>query len=137
MKKIFLLIIAVTAIISFTVFSINLVDVIATRNWNKAEATVTSVLLPDGIICGDFKDSKGVMHTNQPLYQDFKFQQFRAIKVVKQDKINSIIGKKVVVLYKGEQTVSYDNLWKNILVSLVLLLLSISILIYVKKHNRN
>lgn len=137
MKKIFLLIIAVTAIISFTVFSINLVDVIATRNWNKAEATVTSVLLPDGIICGDFKDSKGVMHTNQPLYQDFKFQQFRAIKVVKQDKINSIIGKKVVVLYKDEQTVSYDNLWKNILVSLVLLLLSISILIYIKKHNRN
>ncbi len=137
MKKLFLLIIAVTAIISFTVFSINLVDVITTRNWNKTEATVTSVLLPDGIICGDFKDSKGVMHTNQPLYQDFKFQQFRAIKVVKQDKINSIIGKKVVVLYKDEQTVSYDNLWKNILVSLVLLLLSISILIYVKKHNRN
>lgn len=137
MKKLFLLIIAVTAIISFTVFSINLVDVITTRNWNKAEATVTSVLLPDGIICGDFKDSKGVMHTNQPLYQDFKFQQFRAIKVVKQDKINSIIGKKVVVLYKDEQTVSYDNLWKNILVSLVLLLLSISILIYMKKHNRN
>ncbi len=137
MKKLFLLIIAVTAIISFTVFSINLVDVISTRNWNKAEATVTSVLLPDGIICGDFKDSKGVMHTNQPLYQDFKFQQFRAIKVVKQDKINSIIGKKVVVLYKDEQTVSYDNLWKNIMVSLVLLLLSISILIYMKKHNRN
>jgi hypothetical protein len=137
MKKLFLLIIAVTAIISFTVFSINLVDVITTRNWNKAEATVTSVLLPDGIICGDFKDSKGVMHTNQPLYQDFKFQQFRAIKVVKQDKINSIIGKKVIVLYKDEQTVSYDNLWKNILVSLVLLLLSISILIYMKKHNRN
>lgn len=137
MKKLFLLIIAVTVIISFTVFSINLVDVITTRNWNKAEATVTSVLLPDGIICGDFKDSKGVMHTNQPLYQDFKFQQFRAIKVVKQDKINSIIGKKVVVLYKDEQTVSYDNLWKNILVSLVLLLLSISILIYMKKHNRN
>ncbi len=137
MKKLFILIIAVTAIISFTVFSINLVDVITTRNWNKAEATVTSVLLPDGIICGDFKDSKGVMHTNQPLYQDFKFQQFRAIKVVKQDKINSIIGKKVVVLYKDEQTVSYDNLWKNILVSLVLLLLSISILIYMKKHNRN
>ncbi len=137
MKKLFLLIIAVTAIISFTVFSINLVDIITTRNWNKAEATVTSVLLPDGIICGDFKDSKGVMHTNQPLYQDFKFQQFRAIKVVKQDKINSIIGKKVVVLYKDEQTVSYDNLWKNILVSLVLLLLSISILIYMKKHNRN
>jgi hypothetical protein len=77
------------------------------------------------------------MHTNQPLYQDFKFQQFRAIKVVKQDKINSIIGKKVIVLYKDEQTVSYDNLWKNILVSLVLLLLSISILIYMKKHNRN
>jgi hypothetical protein len=137
MKKLFILIIAVTAIISFTVFSINLVDVITTRNWNKAEATVTSVLLPDGIICGDFKDSKGVMHTNQPLYQDFKFQQFRAIKVVKQDKINSIIGKKVIVLYKDEQTVSYDNLWKNILVSLVLLLLSISILIYMKKHNRN
>lgn len=137
MKKLFILIIAVTAIISFTVFSINLVDVITTRNWNKAEATVTSVLLPDGIICGDFKDSKGVMHTNQPLYQDFKFQQFRAIKVVKQDEINSIIGKKVVVLYKDEQTVSYDNLWKNILVSLVLLLLSISILIYMKKHNRN
>ena len=137
MKKLFLLIIAVTAIISFTVFSINLVDVITTRNWNKAEATVTSVLLPDGIICGDFKDSKGVMHTNQPLYQDFKFQQFRAIKVVKQDKINSIIGKKVVVLYKDEQTVSYDYLWKNIMVSLVLLLLSISILIYMKKHNRN
>jgi hypothetical protein len=137
MKKLFLLIIAVTVIISFTVFSINLVDVITTRNWNKAEATVTSVLLPDGIICGDFKDSKGVMHTNQPLYQDFKFQQFRAIKVVKQDKINSIIGKKVIVLYKDEQTVSYDNLWKNILVSLVLLLLSISILIYMKKHNRN
>ena len=137
MKKLFLLIIAVTAIISFTVFSINLVDVITTRNWNKAEATVTSVLLPDGIICGDFKDSKGVMHTNQPLYQDFRFQQFRPIKVVKQDKINSIIGKKVVVLYKDEQTVSYDNLWKNILVSLVLLLLSISILIYMKKHNRN
>ena len=137
MKKLFILIIAFTAIISFTVFSINLVDVITTRNWNKAEATVTSVLLPDGIICGDFKDSKGVMHTNQPLYQDFKFQQFRAIKVVKQDEINSIIGKKVVVLYKDEQTVSYDNLWKNILVSLVLLLLSISILIYMKKHNRN
>ena len=137
MKKLFLLIIAVTVIISFTVFSINLVDVITTRNWNKAEATVTSVLLPDGIICGDFKDSKGVMHTNQPLYQDFKFQQFRAIKVVKQDKINSIIGKKVVVLYKDEQTVSYDYLWKNIMVSLVLLLLSISILIYMKKHNRN
>lgn len=137
MKKLFLLIIAVTVIISFTVFSINLVDVITTRNWNKAEATVTSVLLPDGIICGDFKDSKGVMHTNQPLYQDFRFQQFRAIKVVKQDKINSIIGKKVIVLYKDEQTVSYDNLWKNILVSLVLLLLSISILIYMKKHNRN
>jgi hypothetical protein len=137
MKKLFLLIIAVTAIISFTVFSINLVDIITTRNWNKAEATVTSVLLPDGIICGDFKDSKGVMHTNQPLYQDFKFQQFRAIKDVKQDKINSIIGKKVVVLYKDEQTVSYDNLWKNIMVSLVLLLLSISILIYMKKHNRN
>lgn len=137
MKKLFLLIIAVTAIISFTVFSINLVDVITTRNWNKAEATVTSVLLPDGIICGDFKDSKGVMHTNQPLYQDFRFQQFRAIKVVKQDKINNIIGKKVVVLYKDEQTVSYDNLWKNIMVSLVLLLLSISILIYMKKHNRN
>ena len=137
MKKLFLLIIAVTAIISFTVFSINLVDVITTRNWNKTEATVTSVLLPDGIICGDFKDSKGVMHTNQPLYQDFKFQQFRAIKVVKQDKINNIIGKKVVILYKDEQTVSYDNLWKNILVSLVLLLLSISILIYMKKHNRN
>ena len=137
MTNLFLLIIAVTAIISFTVFSINLVDVITTRNWNKAEATVTSVLLPDGIICGDFKDSKGVMHTNQPLYQDFKFQQFRAIKVVKQDKINSIIGKKVVVLYKDEQTVSYDYLWKNIMVSLVLLLLSISILIYMKKHNRN
>lgn len=137
MKKLFILIIAVTAIISFTVFSINLVDVITTRNWNKAEATVTSVLLPDGIICGDFKDSKGVMHTNQPLYQDFKFQQFRAIKVVNQDKINSIIGKKVVILYKDEQTVSYDNLWKNILVSLLLLLLSISILIYMKKHNRN
>lgn len=137
MKKLFLLIIAVTAIISFTVFSINLVDVITTRNWNKAEATVTSVLLPDGIICGDFKDSKGVMHTNQPLYQDFKFQQFRAIKVVKQDKINNIIGKKVVILYKDEQTVSYDNLWKNIMVSLFLLLLSISIFIYMKNHNRN
>ena len=137
MKKLFLLIIAVTAIISFTVFSINLVDVITTRNWNKAEATVTSVLLPDGIICGDFKDSKGVMHTNQPLYQDFKFQQFRAIKVVKQDKINNIIGKKVVILYKDEQTVSYDNLWKNIMVSLFLLLLSISIFIYMKNNNRN
>lgn len=137
MKKLFLLIIAVTAIISFSVFSINLVDVITTRNWNKTEATVTSVLLPDGIICGDFKDSKGVMHTDQPLYKDFKFQQFRAIKNVKQDKINSIIGKKVVILYRDEQTVSYDNLWKNIMVSLVLLLLSVSILIYMKKYNRN
>ena len=137
MKKLFLLIIAVTAIISFTVFSINLVDVITTRNWNKTEATVTSVLLPDGIICGDFKDFKGVMHTDQPLYKDFKFQQFRAIKIVKPDKINSIIGKKVVILYRDEQTVSYDNLRKNIMVSLVLFLLSISILIYMKMHNRN
>ena len=137
MKKLFLLIIAVTVIISFTVFSMNLVDVITTRNWNKTEATVTSVLLPDGIICGDFKDSKGVMHTDQPFYKDFKFQQFRAIKIVKQDKINSIIGKKVVILYRDEQTVSYDNLRKNIMVSLVLFLLSISILIYMKMHNRN
>ena len=137
MKKLFLLIIAVTAIISFTVFSINLVDVITTRNWNKTEATVTSVLLPDGIICGDFKDSKGVMHTDQPLYKDFKFEQFYAIKSVKQDKINSIIGKKVVILYRDEQIVSYDNLWKNIKVSLVLFLLSVSILIYMKKYNRN
>ena len=81
-----------------------------------------------------FKDSKGVMHTDQPLYKDFKFQQFRAIKIVKQDKINSIIGKKVVILYRDEQTVSYDNLWKNIMVSFVLFLLSVSILIYMKKY---
>lgn len=137
MKKLFLLIIAVTAIISFAVFSINLVDVITKRNWNKTEATITSVRLPYGIICGDFKDSKGVMHTDHPLYEDFKFVQFYAIKSVKQDKINSIIGKKVVILYRDEEIVSYDNLWKNIMVSLVILLLSVSIFIYMKKYNRN
>lgn len=51
---------------------------------------------------------------------DLNYLIIGAINVVKQDKINSIIGKKVVVLYKDEQTVSYDNLWKNIMVSLVL-----------------
>ena len=137
MKKLFLLIMAVTAIISFIVFSINLVDVITTRNWNKTEATITSVHLPYGIICGDFKDSNGVMHTDQPLYEDSKFEQLRAIKPVKQDKINSIIGKKVVILYRDEEIVSYDNLWKNIMVSLVIFLLSVSILICMKKYNRN
>ncbi len=137
MKKLFLIITVITAIISLTVFSINSIDAITMINWSKTEATVTSVLLPDGIICGDYKDSKGVIHNDQHLYRDFKFQQLWAIKVVRQDKINNIVGKKVTILYKDEQTASYDNLWENIIVSLIVFLLSLAIFIYIKKHSRN
>lgn len=137
MKKLFLTITLVIAIISLTIFSINLIDIISKRNWSKTEATVTSVHLPDGIVCGDFIDDEGVIHTDQPLYSDFNFQQIRAVKAADQDKINKMIGRKTTVLYKNDQTVSYDNLRKNIIVSLSVFLLALASSIYMIKRNRN
>lgn len=137
MKKLFLTITLVIAIISLTIFSINLIDIISKWNWSKTEATVTSVHLPDGIVCGDFIDDEGVIHTDQPLYSDFNFQQIRAVKAANQDKINKMIGRKITVLYKNDQTVSYDNLRKNIIVSLSVFLLALAIFIYMIKRNRN
>lgn len=137
MKKLFLTITLVIAIISLTIFSINLIDIISKRNWSKTEATVTSVHLPDGIVCGDFIDDKGVIHTDQPLYSDFNFQQIRAVKGADQDKINKMIGRKITVLYKNDQTVSYDNLRKNIIVSLSVFLSALASSIYMIKRNRN
>ena len=137
MKKLFLTITLVIAIISLTIFSINLIDIISKWNWSKTEATVTSVHLPDGLVCGDFIDDEGVIHTDQPLYSDFNFQQIRAVKAANQDKINKMIGRKITVLYKNYQTVSYDNLRKNIIVSLSVFLLALAIFIYMIKRNRN
>lgn len=135
MKKLSHILLILIAISSLVIFITTLYSAVSTKNWSKVDAVVTSVYLPDGIVCGDFIDDKGVVHNDQPLYRDFKFQQFGAFKTVKKDDVNLFIGKKVTILYKDEQIIRYGSLWKNVVISLIAFLLSLLIILYKKKKS--
>lgn len=74
-------ILSIIAIFFLIVIIINISNLISKRNWVKTEAVVTSVLLPDGTVCGDFTDINGVKHIDEPLFPDFKFQQANRLRL--------------------------------------------------------
>ena len=132
--------------ISFIILIINISSIIYRRNWIKTNAVVTSVLLPDGIVCGDFIDNNGIKHSDEPLFYDFKFEQIKTVKKVSSKKINKYIGKEITILYypESEKEVqsynnikNYDKIIKNILFSSLMFFISLILNLTLKKHNKN
>ena len=136
----------IIVIFSFIAIIINLNNVISKRNWVKIEAVVSSVLLPEGTVCGDFTDMNGIMHNNEPLFADFRFQQIRAIKNVNQEKINKYIGKKIVILYNPEakeevknydKIRNYNKIIRNIILSISIFIISLTLYLIIQKKHKN
>ena len=117
----------IVVIISFLASAVNIVNIISKRDWVKIDATVTSVLLPDGTICGDFTDADGVIYYNEPLFSDFRFQQIGALKSVDSEKTDEYIGERINILYnsKTHKAVSYDNMIRNMIVSIIAFVASV------------
>ena len=124
LKKLSVMLIIVV-IISFLASAVNIVNIISKRDWVKIDATVTSVLLPDGTICGDFTSDDGVIYYNEPLFSDFRFQQIGAFKSV--DKTDEYIGEHINILYnsKTHKAVSYGNMIRNTIVSIIAFVASV------------
>ena len=138
MKKLFAILSGLIAAVSLILLFENLSTVISTRNWEKTEAVISAILLPDGVVCGDFTDNNGVKHIEQPLYTDFKFQQIRAIKTVKQETIDKSIGQKITILYNNEndKIIIYSSLLRKITISSIVSLLSLLIFLSLVLHNK-
>ncbi len=145
MKKLFTMLSFLITAISLISFFVNLGTVISKRNWVKIEAVVSSVLLPDGIVCGDFTDMNGIMHTDEPLFTDFRFQKIRAVKKVNQEKINKYIGKKIIILYNPEvekevknydKIRNYNAIIRKIIISSIIALLSSLVSLFLVFQNR-
>lgn len=97
-------------------------------------------------MCGDFTDMNGIMHTNEPLFADFRFQQIRAIKNVNQEKINKYIGKKIVILYNPEakeEVKNYDKIRnynviiRNMFFSISIFIISLTLYLIIQRKYRN
>ncbi len=70
-----------------------------TRNWIPTTAEITDIALPDGDIFGTYTDKNELMHSEKkPLYTDY----FRNGHHAKTEYWNSLIGKKVGILYDPE-----------------------------------
>ena len=138
MKKLFAILSGLIAAVSLIILFENLSTVISTRKWEKTEAVISAILLPDGVVCGDFTDNNGVKHIEQPLYTDFKFQQIRAIKTVKQETIDKSIGQKITILYNNEndKIIIYSSLLRKITISSIVSLLSLLIFLSLVLHNK-
>lgn len=138
MKKLFAILSGLIAAVSLILLFENLSTVISTRNWEKTEAVISAILLPDGVVCGDFTDNNGVKHIEQPLYTDFKFQQIRAIKTVKQETIDKSIGQKITILYNNEndKIIIYSSLLRKITISSIVSFLSLLIFLSLVLHNK-
>lgn len=136
----------IIAIFSLIAIILNLVNAISKRNWVKIEAVVTSVLLPEGTVCGDFTDVNEVKHTDEPLFGDFKFQELGAMKKVDEEKINKYIGKKIVILYNPEakeevktydKIRNYDKMIRNIFCSISFFVISLTLCLILQRKCRN
>ena len=138
MKKLFAILSGLIAAVSLIILFENLSTVISTRKWEKTEAVISAILLPDGVVCGDFTDNNGVKHIEQPLYTDFKFQQIRAIKTVKQETIDKSIGQKITILYNNEndKIIIYSSLLRKITISSIVSLLSLLIFLSLVLHKK-
>lgn len=126
LKKLSVMLIIVV-IISFLASAVNIVNIISKRDWVKIDATVTSILLPDGTICGDFTSDDGVIYYNEPLFSDFRFQQIGALKSVDSEKTDEYIGEHINILYnsKTHKAVSYGNMIRNTIVSIIAFVASV------------
>ncbi len=138
MKKLFAILSGLIAAFSLISLFENLSTVISVSNWEKTEAVISAILLPDGVVCGDFTDNNGVKHIEQPLYTDFKFQQIRAIKTVKQETIDKSIGQKITILYNNEnyKIIIYSSLLRKITISSIVSLLSLLIFLSLVLHKK-
>ncbi len=145
MSKLSKLLILIVSL-SLVVMIINLTNVISKKEWIKIEAIVTSVLLPDGVVCGDFTDMNGIRHKDEQLFSDFRFEQIRAIKKVNQEKIDKYVGKKITILYNpeaGEEIKSYDRIRNyneiiiNNLFSILIFIISFTCFIIIQKGKKS
>lgn len=64
---------------------------------------------------GDFKDSDGIEHNDEPLFSSFRFLSFRAVKKVNMSEIEKYKGTEITILYDKENktVINYDRLQKK------------------------
>lgn len=121
-------------------------------NWVIVDAEITFISSMDGTVEGTFTDFNGTVHSEQFLYIDGKFQKWGLFKpqfpsIADKEKY---IGKTVRIMYdpntinsRDIDIASYDNLLRDIIVSvsvfgvsIVLLAVVLLIRIIRKKGNR-
>lgn len=86
---------------------------------------------------GDFKDSDGIEHHDEPLFSSFRFLSFRAVKKVNMSEIEKYKGTEITILYDKENktVINYDRLQKNIIINGVIILFLSFVLFFRKKQN--
>lgn len=137
MKKILKYILIIFLAIFFCYFIICATNLFLTRNMYKTTAIVTFVALPEGTVMGDFKDSDGIEHYDEPLFSSFRFLSFRAVKKVNMSEIEKYKGTEITILYDKENktVINYDRLQKNIIINGVIILFLSFVLFFRKKQN--
>ena len=119
MKTIIRVTVIMVMVVSALILCSSIYTLVQMRNGEKVDCTITFIGLPDGTVFGDFTDSDGVVHVNEPLYTSCILQGYN-------HDVEPYYGKHAVFLYDKHsgKIVNYENVIRNITVSIAILLLS-------------
>ncbi|MBO5342990.1 MAG: hypothetical protein J6A57_00880 [Ruminococcus sp.] len=118
MKKIIRIVLIILIAISAVIMCCNAYNLFNMRNGEKADCTISFVGLPDGVVFGDFVDSDGVQHIEEPLYTDYFLQGHR-------NNVEYLYGKHITIIYDKQNNIiiNYDNTIQSIIINLLLIII--------------